>query len=80
MPPSPLDHSGEVDAPAGVPRAGEPGSAAGRPARRWLVDGMNVVGCEPDGWWRDRPRAMADLAGELAGFGRDLGEEVTVVF
>ncbi|CCH76547.1 conserved hypothetical protein [Nostocoides japonicum T1-X7] len=26
-----------------------------------VVDGANVVGCVPDGWWRDRPGAAARL-------------------
>jgi predicted RNA-binding protein with PIN domain len=43
---------------------------------RWLVDGMNVIGSRPTGWWRDRPRAMRELVEEL---GR-LDEPVTVVF
>jgi uncharacterized protein YaiI (UPF0178 family) len=43
---------------------------------RWLVDGMNVIGSRPSGWWRDRPRAMRALVDELRG----LGEPVTVVF
>jgi predicted RNA-binding protein with PIN domain len=43
---------------------------------RWLVDGMNVIGARPTGWWRDRPRAMRELVEQL---GR-LGEPVTVVF
>lgn len=43
---------------------------------RWVVDGMNVIGSRPTGWWRDRPRAMRELVEEL---GR-LGEPVTVVF
>ena len=43
---------------------------------RWLVDGMNVIGSRPDGWWRDRRGAMARLAGALRGF----GEPVCVVF
>jgi predicted RNA-binding protein with PIN domain len=42
----------------------------------WLVDGMNVIGSRPTGWWRDRPRAMRELVEEL---GR-LREPVTVVF
>jgi rRNA-processing protein FCF1 len=42
---------------------------------RWLVDGMNVIGSRPDGWWRDRPAAMKRLVAELAG----LEGEVTVV-
>ena len=31
-----------------------------------LIDGTNVVGSVPDGWWRDRPRAFARLARRLA--------------
>jgi predicted RNA-binding protein with PIN domain len=42
----------------------------------WLVDGMNLIGSRPDGWWRDRPRAMRELVEALA----QLGEPVTVVF
>jgi predicted RNA-binding protein with PIN domain len=47
---------------------------------RWLVDGMNVVGARPDGWWRDRPGAMARLIEQLAAFSERSGEPVTVVF
>jgi predicted RNA-binding protein with PIN domain len=47
---------------------------------RWIVDGMNVVGSRPTGWWRDRPRAMRELAQELEAFAAATGEEVTVVF
>ena len=43
---------------------------------RWLVDGMNVIGSRPTGWWRDRPGAMRELVEEL----RQLGEPVTVIF
>ena len=43
---------------------------------RWIVDGMNVIGSRPTGWWRDRPGAMRDL---VAALGR-LAEPVTVVF
>ena len=31
-----------------------------------LVDGTNVVGSVPDGWWRDRPGAFARLTRRLA--------------
>jgi hypothetical protein len=31
-----------------------------------IVDGANVVGSRPDGWWRDRPGAARRLAGRLA--------------
>lgn len=46
----------------------------------WLVDGMNVIGSRPDGWWRDRPGAQRRLAAELAAWARSTGEAVTVVF
>ena len=32
---------------------------------RWLVDGMNVIGARPDGWWRDRRAAMRRLTAAL---------------
>jgi len=47
---------------------------------RWLVDGMNVVGTRPDGWWRDRHAAMVRLVGELESWAAAGGEQVTVVF
>ena len=47
---------------------------------RWVVDGMNVIGSRPTGWWRDRPGAMRDLAAELERFGAASGENVTVIF
>ena len=48
--------------------------------KRWLVDGMNVVGSTPDGWWKDRQGAMRRLAEELSDFARESGDEVIVVF
>lgn len=30
-----------------------------------VVDGANVVGSVPDGWWRDRPAAAGRLHGHL---------------
>jgi predicted RNA-binding protein with PIN domain len=45
---------------------------------RWIVDGMNVIGSRPDGWWRDRPAAMRALAERLGAWAE--GREVTVVF
>jgi predicted RNA-binding protein with PIN domain len=47
---------------------------------RWLVDGMNVVGSRPDGWWRDRRAAMRRLSESLAAFAAETGEPLTVVF
>ena len=43
---------------------------------RWLIDGMNVIGSRPDGWWRDRPAAKRRLLEEL----ETLEGEVNVVF
>jgi len=38
-----------------------------------LVDGMNVIGSRPDGWWRDRAGATARLLARLAALpGRSL--------
>ena len=47
---------------------------------RWLVDGSNLVGSRPDGWWRDRAGAFAALAVELTRFAEVTGDEVAVVF
>jgi predicted RNA-binding protein with PIN domain len=44
-----------------------------------IVDGMNVIGTEPNGWWRDRAGARRRLVEELAQWGGD-GEVITVVF
>ena len=48
------------------------------PGQRWIVDGMNVIGSRPDGWWRDRPGAMRSLAEKLSVWAD--GRPVTVVF
>ena len=47
---------------------------------RWLVDGMNVIGTRPDGWWRDRHAAMVRLVDMLERWTAAEGGEVTVVF
>jgi predicted RNA-binding protein with PIN domain len=46
----------------------------------WLIDGMNVIGTRPDGWWRDRDRAMLRLVDQVERWAASEGEEVTVVF
>ena len=45
---------------------------------RWLVDGMNVLGSRPDGWWRDRDGAVHRLLVQLQRFAAG-GETVTLV-
>jgi predicted RNA-binding protein with PIN domain len=47
---------------------------------RWLVDGMNVIGSRPDGWWRDRQGAMERLVAALERFADASGDDVAVVF
>jgi predicted RNA-binding protein with PIN domain len=47
---------------------------------RFLVDGMNVIGSRPTGWWRDRPGAMRGLVEDLRAFAAREGHDVTVVF
>jgi predicted RNA-binding protein with PIN domain len=47
---------------------------------RWLIDGMNVIGTRPDGWWRDRDGAMLRLVDQVERWAAAAGEEVTVVF
>src|SRR3954449_10476887 len=42
---------------------------------RLIVDGMNVIGSRPDGWWRDRRGAHRRLVDALGA----RGEPVTVV-
>jgi hypothetical protein len=43
---------------------------------RWLVDGMNVIGTRPDGWWRDRDAAMLRLVDLLERWAAAEGEDV----
>jgi predicted RNA-binding protein with PIN domain len=50
------------------------------PKVRLLVDGMNVIGTRPDGWWRDRDAAMARLVDRLERWSAHSGDDVTVVF
>jgi uncharacterized protein YaiI (UPF0178 family) len=47
---------------------------------RWYVDGMNVIGTRPDGWWRDRDGAMLRLVRQLENWAAAEGEDVVVVF
>ncbi|MGH3509570.1 MAG: hypothetical protein ACRDPI_04995 [Nocardioidaceae bacterium] len=42
-----------------------------------IVDGANVVGSRPDGWWRDRAGAAERLHEAIAG--ADLGHDLIVL-
>jgi predicted RNA-binding protein with PIN domain len=46
----------------------------------WIVDGNNVMGSRPDGWWRDRRGAQRRLVDRLETFARSSDEPVTVIF
>ncbi len=43
-----------------------------------VVDGMNLIGSRPDGWWRDRHRAQRELVARLA-VGREGADETLLV-
>ena len=44
-----------------------------------IIDGANVVGSRPDGWWRDRPGAARRLAEGLAAVQLPYDEVVLVL-
>lgn len=46
----------------------------------WLIDGNNVFGSRPDGWWNDRPAAAARFTQRVAEWCRTHDDEVTIVF
>jgi predicted RNA-binding protein with PIN domain len=46
----------------------------------WIVDGNNVMGARPDGWWRNRPAAQRRLVERLEAFAEARDEPVTVIF
>lgn len=45
---------------------------------QWIIDGFNVLGARPDGWWRDRPAALARLLDDLTAWRPD-GDEIIVL-
>ncbi len=55
-------------------------SARERFVERLIVDGMNVIGSRPDGWWRDRASAARRLVRRLEALAEASGDELTVVF
>ena len=48
--------------------------------RTVLVDGNNVMGSRPDGWWRNRAEAGQRLVADIVPVARSLGGTWTVVF
>src|SRR5204862_3588382 len=47
--------------------------------RRLIVDGNNVIGSRPDGWWRDRPGAARRLIAALQELAWRSGDRISVV-
>ncbi len=47
---------------------------------RWVIDGNNVYGSRPDGWWNDRDRAAGRFAQRVAEWCRTHDDDVTIVF
>ena len=47
--------------------------------RRLIVDGNNVIGSRPDGWWRDRPGAARRLIAALQNLALRSGDRISVV-
>lgn len=46
---------------------------------RLIVDGMNVIGSRPDGWWRDRDGAARRLYEQIEAYARRHGLDVVLV-
>ena len=46
---------------------------------RFVVDGMNVIGAQADGWWRDRDGAARRLLSRLQHAAARSGEEISLV-
>src|SRR5215217_1543776 len=45
-----------------------------------VVDGNNVMGSRPDGWWKDRAGAARRLVEQLGAWAAQSGDDVLVVF
>src|SRR4029077_3074554 len=58
-------------------RAGEHHLVAPEARRRVIVDGNNVIGSRPDGWWRDRPGAARRLGAQLQAAARRPGRRIS---
>jgi uncharacterized protein YaiI (UPF0178 family) len=44
-----------------------------------VIDAMNVIGSRPDGWWRDRDRAIRRLVAQLERWAENRDQRVTVM-
>ena len=46
---------------------------------RFVVDGMNVIGAQADGWWHDRDKAALRLLARLQHAAARSGDEISLV-
>jgi len=53
------------------PPSTSPPEARALDGEHLIVDGMNVIGSRPDGWWRDRDAAVRRLAADLGRLAAD---------
>ncbi len=60
-------------------RAGEHHLVAPAARRRLIVDGNNVIGSRPDGWWRDLEGAARRLVADLQARAAETGDQIAVV-
>lgn len=65
---------------AGMPDDSDDGVTNPPRGRRWVVDGMNLIGSRPDRWWNDPDRAVRRLIEELDRYNERRREDLTVVF
>jgi len=49
------------------------------PGAHLVVDGLNVIGATPDGWWRDRAGAARRLLARLQRLAAVSGQPITLV-
>jgi len=68
-----------ADVSSSAAREGEHHLIAPEYRRRLIVDGNNVIGSRPDGWWRDRAGAGRRLISSLQGLAARTGDRVAVV-
>jgi predicted RNA-binding protein with PIN domain len=61
-------------------RNGEVHLIAPEANHRLIVDGNNVIGSRPNGWWRDRKGAARNLIRSLQELSASSGERIAVVF
>jgi predicted RNA-binding protein with PIN domain len=64
------------------PLTGPPGLASGgvTDRRPLIIDGNNVMGAAPDGWWRDRAGAARRLVRRVQCYAAATDRPVTIVF